>query len=310
MSMFHCAIKQGGLDVAFPLSKIFESDRVSFHYFRTLEEFIILSQRYHLNLAFIAGGSGVLKDIEMIGLMKNNVFLSIIPTVLYHPDPTEDILIAAYQNGVDDFIHGPWRSKLFEARLRMVSGRSQRDIAFNPSTALPGPGLIEREIDRLIKLEADFAVCYADIDDFKAYNDYYGYYYGDRMIYLTSRIIRDAVFDICHEGFVGHIGGDDFVFIIPPDRLEAVCRNIIKVFDALIPYRYADEDRERGTIQTKNRRGEMEVFPLMAISIAVLINRRNTFTHAGQMSHMLADLKKYAKSRSGSNFVVERRKRY
>ena len=308
--MFHCACRQEGVDIAYRLSKSFAKDDISFHYFRSVDEFLRISQRFQIDLAVIAGKDDFLTELELIRLMKNHIFLSIIPTVLFHPNPTEDILIAGYENGADDFLFGEWRDKLFEVRLRMVSERSKRDISFNPSTALPGPGLIEKEIEHLIKLEQDFAVCYADIDDFKAYNDYYGYYYGDRMIRLTSRIIRDTVFDICPEGFVGHIGGDDFIFIIPPDKVDLVCENVIKIFDILSPYLYAKEDRERGTIQTRNRKGELETFSLLSLSIAVLINRQGTFTHVGQMSHMLADLKKYAKSLDGSNYVVERRKRY
>jgi diguanylate cyclase (GGDEF)-like protein len=308
--MFHCACRQEGIDVIFPLSKLFAKEKISFHYFRSIEELLVLSQRYQLDLAIIAGQGDFAKELEMVQLMKNHIFLAIIPTVLYHPDPTETILLTAYENGVDQFIHGSWRDRLFESQLRMVARRSHRDISVNPSTWLPGPGLIEKEIERLLKMEADFGICYADIDDFKAYNDYYGYYYGDRVIRLTARIIRDVVFDLCREGFVGHIGGDDFIFILPVDLAGPACANVIKTFDTIVPYRYADEDRLKGSIETRNRRGEMEKFTLLSLSIAVLINQKGAFRHVGEMSHMLADLKKYSKSLKGSNYVVERRRKY
>ncbi|UCD94699.1 MAG: diguanylate cyclase [Candidatus Zixiibacteriota bacterium] len=308
--MFHCACRQDGINIDSRLSKAFSKEEISFHHFKTIQELLVISQRFQIDMVLIAGSKNFLAELELVRLAKSHIFLSIIPTVLYHTNPSENLLIAGFQNGADAFLYGPWKDKLFEVQLRMVSDRSKRDISFNPSTALPGPGLIDKEIDRLIKLEVDFAVCYADIDDFKAYNDYYGYFYGDRLIRLTARIIRDAVFDLCREGFVGHIGGDDFVFIIPPPEVNTVCENIIKVFDIIIPYRYADEDRERGTIQTTNRKGELETFQLLTISIAILVNRRGTFTHSGEMSHMLADLKKYTKSLEGSNYVLERRKKY
>ncbi len=308
--MLHCACRQEGIDIIYALSKVYTEEGISFHFFRDVNELLILSQRFNIDLAIIAGSGNFLKELEMVRMIKSHIFLSIIPTVLYHPNPSEDIRISGYQNGADEFLKGEWREKLFEVKLRMVAERSRRDISFNPSTALPGPGLIEKEIDHLLNLEADFAVCYADIDDFKAYNDYHGYYYGDRMIKLTARIIRDSVFDLCREGFVGHIGGDDFICIVPPDKVTPVCENIIKVFDIFTPYRYAEKDRLRGTITTRNRKGEMETFRLMTISIAVVVNRQGTFTHAGEMSHMLADLKKYTKSLDGSNYVVERRKKY
>ncbi|MCX6826179.1 MAG: GGDEF domain-containing protein [candidate division Zixibacteria bacterium] len=308
--MFHCACRQEGVDVVFYLSKSFEGEKISFHYFRTIDELLILSQRYHLDLVIITGTGEFLKEVEMVRLMKDHIFLAIIPTILYHPEPSESILAAGFENGVDAFLYGEWKEKLFEVQLRMVASRSRRDISINPSTWLPGPSLIEKEIERLIKLEVDFGVCYADIDDFKAYNDYYGYYYGDRVIRLTARIIRDVVFDICREGFVGHIGGDDFMFILPPDKVGPTCEGIIKTFDTLIQYRYADEDRLRGIIQTRNRKGDLESFSFLTISIAVLISQRGVFNHVGEMSRMLTDLKKYSKSLQGSNYVVERRKKY
>ncbi len=308
--MFHCACRQEGIDVVYNLSRSFAREKISFHYFRTLDELLILSQRYQLDLVIIAGKGEFLKEVEMVRLMKDHIFLAIIPTVLYHPDPGDSLLVTGFENGADTFLHGRWNEKLFEAQLRMIAARSRRDISVNPSTWLPGPGLIEREIDRLMKLGTEFGVCYADIDDFKAYNDYYGYYYGDRVIRLTARIIRDVVFDLCREGFVGHIGGDDYIFILPPDLVETACQNIIKTFDTLIPYRYAEEDRLRGIINTQNRKGVMESFTFLTISIAVLINQQGVFKHVGEMSHMLADLKKYSKTLKGSNYVFERRKKY
>ncbi len=155
-----------------------------------------------------------------------------------------------------------------------------------------------------------FAVCYADLDNFKAFNDYYGYFYGDRVIQLTSRVIKDVVFDLCREGFLGHIAGDDFIFVIPPEEVDNICSQIIRTFDILIPYRYAEVDRERGHIRTTNRRGVEENFPLLTISIAVLINENGKFRHVGEMSRMLADLKTVTKRKSGSNYMIERRQKY
>ena len=95
------------------------------------------------------------------------------------------------------------------------------------------------------------------------------------MIRITSHIIRNVVQDLEPDGFVGHIGGDDFVFIIPPDKVKPVCENIISTFDRIAPYRYNDEDRETGYIEVANRKGENEKFPIFTLSIAVLINQDN-----------------------------------
>jgi diguanylate cyclase (GGDEF)-like protein len=203
-----------------------------------------------------------------------------------------------------------WDPEIFGVKIQMLSERSKRDLGVNPTSRLPGPILIERYIEQKIEIGEEFSVCYLDIDNFKAYNDYYGYFYGDRVIRLTAHIIRDVVFDLVPDGFVGHVGGDDFVFIIPYSKVEIVNSNIIKTFDRIIPYKYKTVDRERGKIVAKNRRGEYEVFPLLTISIAVVVNHSGMFTHVGELSHMLADLKKYTKKLAGSNYMIERRRKY
>ena len=159
-------------------------------------------------------------------------------------------------------------------------------------------------------MKSRFAVCYADLDNFKAFNDYYGYNEGDKVIRLTARIIKDIVFDLCRGGFVGHIAGDDFIYVIPENLIEETCTAIIKTFDRLIPFWYDEKDRERGHITTVNRRGDVEDFIVLTLSIAVLINKNGEFKHVGEMSKMLADLKKLTKSKGGSNYLVERRHKY
>lgn len=308
--MFHCAVRQEGVNALYHLEKYFPPEDVSFHYFHTFDELMTVSQRFALDLVVIAGKEEFSEEVGILQNIKRNVFMSIIPTALYHPDPDLRLRTVAYESGCDDFLSGDWEEKLFEVRLKALAERSRRDISVNPSSMLPGPSLIEREIDRQIALKQEFAVCYSDLDNFKAYNDAYGYYYGDKVIRLTARIIRDVVFDICPEGFVGHIGGDDFIYIIPSHLTPEISETILKVFDILIQYRYEPEHRRRRYLISTNRRGEVEKFDLLTMSIAVVINRDGMFSHAGEMSRMLADLKKYTKSLPGSNYVIERRTKY
>ena len=159
-------------------------------------------------------------------------------------------------------------------------------------------------------METDFAVCYADLDNFKAFNDFYGYFEGDKVIRLTATIVKDVVFDLCREGFVGHVAGDDFILVIPAELVEPVCTWIISTFDTVVPYRYEPDDRERGYITTLSRHGDIRNFPILSISIAVTINSNGKFKHVGEMSRMLADLKRALKRHDGSNYMVERRKKY
>lgn len=308
--VYHFALAQTEINIDFHLKKFFQTNDIAVHYFDDFEKLVTICRRFPVDVIMIGSrGSGV-KEVELIRSIKDNVFLRIVPVVMFHPEPDENIVVAAYQAGAEDVIYGDWRDKLVQVRIKRVIERSRRDLSINPSTHLPGPGVIEQEIGRQINMGAQFAICYADLDNFKAYNDYYGYYYGDRVIHLTSKVIKDVVFDLCREGFVGHIAGDDFIFIIPPEAVDNICSRIIKTFDTLIPWRYAERDMEKGYIRTYNRRGELEEYPILTISIAVLVNENGKFSHIGEMSRMLADLKTATKRKSGSNYMVERRRKY
>src|SRR5436309_13727798 len=122
--------------------------------------------------------------------------------------------------------------------------RTARDVAVNPSTRLPGTTEIEREIRRRMENGELFAVCYADLDHFKEYNDRYSYNDGDRVIYILSRILHDVVKGmLVNRGFVGHIGGDDFIFVIPFVDIPDVCREVLGVVDTLDPHPANEHDR-------------------------------------------------------------------
>jgi len=303
-----------GTRAEFYLSRIIEERRVSLHRFDSIEQLLVLAQRFMLDLIYIGTGDvsadGFMKTLDLIRRIKNHTYLAIIPTVIYHPQPGDTIVTAAFENGAEEFFSEKLSPHIASVKTMMLIQRAIRDLSINPSSRLPGPASIEREVERQIEMAQQFAVCYADLDNFKAFNDYYGYYYGDRIIQLTARIIKDVVFDLCREGFVGHIGGDDFIFVIPADMVSTICENIIRTFDTLIPLRYHPDDRQRGYIATTSRRGMVEEYSLMTISIAVVVNKDQMFQHIGEMAHMLADLKKYTKSLQGSNYVVERRQKY
>ncbi len=303
-------MRQDGINLDFYLQRYFSDHETRFHFFDSTDDLFTICQRYPVDAIVIGGKSDFMSELEMVRSIKQNVFLAMIPVILYHPDPENSIVVAAFENGAEEFIHGEWVEKLVHARIRAVIERNRRDLSINPSTCLPGTTIIEQEIVRQLEMQAEFALCYADLDNFKAYNDYYGYVYGDKVVKLTARILKDVVFDLCREGFVGHIAGDDYIFIIPADKTDEICSKVLQVFDTLIPYRYHEEDRERGFIVTKNRRGEIEQFPILTLSIAVLVNDNGKFAHLGELSKMLADLKKATKMKDGSNYMVERRKKY
>ncbi|MCP4580457.1 MAG: diguanylate cyclase [candidate division Zixibacteria bacterium] len=307
---FHCALIQRGTAVEDRILRSIKPYNVIIHKFASIDELYTHGQRVMLEMIVIAGSGPTSWMMELLPRIKRDSALQFVPVVLFHPGPEKDVIIEAYQRGVDEVITNFWDFELVTAKMEMLIARSKRDLGVNPTTRLPGPAAIEHEINIRLKNGENIAVCYGDLDNFKAYNDYYGYIYGDKIILITSHIIRTTVHDLVPNGFVGHIGGDDYIFVIPLAKVDIVCKNILSTFDKMIPFRYKEEDRERGYIDVANRMGEMERFPLMTLSIAAIPNQDRAFTHVGEMSHMMADLKKYTKTQPGSNYMIERRKKY
>ena len=179
-------------------------------------------------------------------------------------------------------------------------------IDMSPLTRLPGNIVIENTLKERLGNGSLFAFCHFDLDNFKAFGDKYGYAMGSEVIKVTARIIGSSVAAYgTQEDFVGHIGGDDFVVITTPDRYEKICSAVIENFDRTAPGFYSPEDRSRGFIMGKTRQGEEAVFPIMTISIGVVTNRHRQLTDPLQIGEMSAELKECAKSRSGSNCVVD-----
>ncbi len=179
----------------------------------------------------------------------------------------------------------------------------------SPLTRLPGGIAIESIMNKRIADHAPIAFCLMDIDNFKAYNDYYGYAKGNEIIQTTAGIIGKAVKEYGNDDdFIGHIGGDDYVVITSPDLYEKICKAIIKEFDKTIPGFYDGKDRKRGYILGENRQGDKVKFPLASISIAVVTNEKRELLNHIQFGEVAAEMKEHAKSVSGSVYKVDKRR--
>ncbi|MDT8317342.1 MAG: diguanylate cyclase [bacterium] len=182
------------------------------------------------------------------------------------------------------------------------------DLDASPLTFLPGNTAIENLLEKKIAQGEYFSFCYLDLDNFKAFNDRYGYARGSEVIKATADVVEQSVRSLKHDGdFVGHIGGDDFVVITASEDHDELCKTIIKDFDKIIVGYYDAEDIKRGYIEGKTRQGEKRDFPIMTISIAVVTSRHRTIVSHIQVGEIAADLKAYAKSIPGSAYVVDKR---
>jgi diguanylate cyclase (GGDEF)-like protein len=239
--------------------------------------------------------------------VKADSFTGIVPcAVLTRAD--EQAFAAAFDADADEVLRDGVPAAEAIQRLEALLRRSDRDTSVHPSTRLPGTVEIEREISRRLEAQEAFAVCYADLDHFKEFNDRYSYYDGDRVIRILAKILHDVVKGTCREeGFVGHIGGDDFIFVVPAADVAEVCEEIVAIFDAIVPYQYSEPDRRAGYYFGKDRRGQLHRVPLMTVSIGVVTNERRHFTHAAQVSELATEMKSYAKTLPGSVWSVDRR---
>lgn len=308
--LFHCALVEQGEHIKSTLLRTLGPERAVVHRVFDEPQLLTTARRVVLDMLFLSAGTELSDTLAWLSHVRRHAVLTVIPSAVYRSEWKKGEILAAYAAGADWVFGGTWDDDLIAAQLSAIMERSRRELGVNPTSRLPGPGLVEQEIKRRLERQESFAVCYADLDNFKAYNDYHGYGFGDKIVRLTAQIIRDVAYDIAPDAFVGHIGGDDFVFIIPKDAVDSVCGHIISTFDRVIPYRYSEADRQAGYIITQNRKGQEERYPVMTISIAVLISRPRMFAHVGEMSKMLADLKHYTKKLEGSNYFIERREKY
>ena len=178
----------------------------------------------------------------------------------------------------------------------------------NPITGMPGNNSIKKAIETAIAEKQSSFVFYADLDNFKAYNDSYGFANGDKVILFTANLFQEVMGETeTHEGFWGHIGGDDFVFIIEKSKALHYTNRFIDNFDQGIKAYYNENDVAKGYILSKNRKGEETTFPLISISIGGVDLTSYTYSSYLQINDICAELKRKAKKTNGSCLVIEQR---
>lgn len=261
------------------------------------------------SMVFVDDAPGRPPALEAVRRLKADPFTAIVPVTVLTSTHDPEAVEEWYRAGADEILSPLFAPTEQRARLDALRVRTERNVAVHPSTRLPGTTEIEREIRRRLEVSDRFAVCYADLDHFKEFNDRYSYYDGDRVIFLLSRILHDVVRGLLgSSGFVGHIGGDDFIFVVPFEDHAPVCAEIVAVFDELIPLQYNDQDRRAGYFFGKDRRGQLHRVPLMTLSIGVVTNQHRKFSHPAEVSELATEMKSYAKSLPGSVFVADRRR--
>jgi diguanylate cyclase (GGDEF)-like protein len=196
----------------------------------------------------------------------------------------------------------------FTRMAKRLKELEQMSLDASPLTRLPGNIAIEQVLEKKLKEGKHFAVCYADLDNFKVFNDRYGYIRGSDLIRSTGELIYETVKALGREYvFIGHIGGDDFVMVVSPEEAVEISEAIIKKFDKMVPEFYTPEDRAKGSTEGTDRYGVHRTFPLMTISIAIIICQKGAYDSATSIGRAAAELKDILKGEARSNYSINRR---
>ena len=252
-------------------------------------------------------------DVDIIELCKSireNEDNSITPIVVISSEWEKEHRLKILEQSIEYFILKPIDREYFYYTVRNILNLLQNNRRISPLTGLPGNVQIQAEMKKRLLNKEQFAMFYFDLDNFKAYNDTYGFANGDEIIKFTARTIVENVHKMgTEDSFIGHIGGDDFVAITGKTDYEKICKNIISDFDTYVLGYYSDEDVQKGYIEVANRRGIIEQFPLTSISIGVVEITPGRFKNTLEIGEVGAQVKHQAKSIMGSTYIINRRKK-
>lgn len=242
--------------------------------------------------------------------IKENEDNSITPIIVVSSNMDKEHRLEVLKYGVINYIKVPIDNDYMHYTINNVLRLLYVNRRVSPLTGLPGNVQIQAEMKKRLLNKETFGMMYLDLDNFKAYNDVYGFLKGDEIIKFTAKtILKNVHTEDYEDTFVGHIGGDDFVSIVGETDYEKICQNIIADFDHNVTKYFTVEDLERGYIEVANRKGVMEQFPLTSISIGVVVVEEGRFKNVLEIGEAGAGVKHLAKTIQGSTYVIDRRKK-
>jgi diguanylate cyclase (GGDEF)-like protein len=249
-----------------------------------------------------------LDGYEAIRQLRNDTRTGHLPMLILTAKSTPDDVVIGFETGADDYITKPFNIPELLARIKGHLRRASQRSVRNPLTDLAGNVLLTEELKYRLKSGIDFALLYVDLDNFKAFNDTYGFSRGDRVIKLVAEVLIEAV-RMYGTGtdFIGHIGGDDFAVLAALNVVNELCKTVIELFDQRVRALYDHEDLARGYLQGTDRQGVQRRFPIISISIGVVTTRNHVFTDHEEISRIAAEMKQFAKQQPGSSYAVDAR---
>lgn len=245
--------------------------------------------------------------VELCKQIRKDEDNTITPVIVVSSNGSREHRLKILNESIEFFIKKPVDEGYLYYTVKNLTRLLTINRRISPLTGLPGNVQIHAEMKKKLLKKEDFSVLYVDLDNFKAYNDAYGFLKGDRIIEFTANTLVNAVHKF-GTGFIGHIGGDDFIAIVPYKDAEDLCKEIIGQFEQGVINFFTEEDIEKKYIEIENRKGIVEKFPLTAISIAVVVVDENRFANILEIGDVAAQVKHAAKSVMGSSYIINRRK--
>lgn len=290
------------------LKKIFKKDK-EYKITKVVTEDLEIALKNIPSLIIVNEDSATGDGMQICKRIKNDEDNSITPIIFITSNEDHMHKLEILELGILYYIRNPIDEEYFYYTINNILKLLYVNRGVSPLTGLPGNVQIQAEIKKRWLNKERFSMMYFDLDNFKAYNDVYGFIKGDEIIKFTANIILKNIHTSEHEDcFVGHVGGDDFVAIIPEDDCEPICQSIVTEFDFNVKKYFTKEDNEKGYIEVANRKGVIEQFPLTAISIGVVEVEKGKFRNVLEIGEAGASVKHLAKTIQGSTYVIDRRK--
>jgi diguanylate cyclase (GGDEF)-like protein len=277
---------------------------------RTGEEAVHIALRETPHLVILDIMLPGMDGFEVVKALRANLKTAHIPVIILSARHDTADKVRAFEHRVDDYLTKPYNTDELLARIR-TQLRHVQENWLHPLTGLPGGVQVERAIMGLLEQGVPWSLLYLDLNNFKAYNDAYGFLRGNEMIRVVARISLDVVRRLGNEtDFVGHVGGDDFVVATTPDRTVPICQALMDAFDRSRELFYNEEDLLRGAMLSTDRRGNACLYPLVGLAIGVVTNQHRPVRSIEEVSRVAAEVKKKAKEADHSAYYIDKRGPY
>lgn len=271
-------------------------------------EVVQLAQQHLPQLVLVDLMMPQMDGYEAIRQMRNDTRISHIPMIVMTARMRPDDVVVGFETGADDYIVKPFVVSEVLARVRSHLRRAARRPLLNALSGLPGGALIAQELGQRFQSHRPLALLHADLDNFKTFNDTYGFSRGDRAIMLLSSILQAAVARYGKgQDFIGHVGGDDFVVLTTPECVDPICAEALAMFERQVSHFYQAEDWQRGYQTGVDRFGVLRRFRLLSLSIGGVSNRTTAYSDPEEMARAAAEMKHAAKAQGGCTFLVDQR---